>query len=425
MDSLPQSDQARENRQPLTAPSIAAASEPVALSGIAPSATPRSASAAQWFDWVIRLALWAVAVAAFAVKLGGDLANSEVLLPLLIVAGLMAVYLLASVSALARRLYAWAQAEPVAMSVMPLLLLAPYVFYGRLFGTFEASDLLTAGVLLFMPTALAVINTGRLRVADASLGLIVVAMPLVLPLTNYQTGAVVTTTDVLLRIGAFALPMLLLILTSRKQRANLNFLFVCAILSLWYSIEFNAFPGFDLPGQLTGLSYFHLAAICTFLYIVAVSGRFDRLGLSFSPTPRGLSIVASNLALFALIAIPVGLVTRFIVPGAVATSAADALAHAFTIFIAVALPEELLFRGTVLQYLDDTFRWPQAQTIVISALIFGAAHLNNPPNAGWYFVLATVAGVFYARAYIATKNVTASATLHTAVNWIWALVFAG
>ncbi|MCL4504834.1 MAG: CPBP family intramembrane metalloprotease [Chloroflexi bacterium] len=419
MDSLPQSDRARESRQPLTAPSIAAASEPVALPDIAPAPAPH------WFDWAIRFALWAVAVAAFAAKLGGNLANSEVLLPLLIVAALMAFYLLASVAPVARRLYAWAQAEPVAMSVMPLLLLAPYVLYGRLYGTFEASDLLTAGVLLFMPVALAVINTGRLRVADASLGLIVVAMPLVLPLTNYQTGAVVTSTDVLLRLGAFALPALLLALASRKQRAGLNFLFVCAVLSLWYSIEFNAFPGFDLPGQPAGLSYFHLAAICAFLYIVAVSGRFSGLGLSFSPTPHGLSVVASNLALFALIAIPVGLVTRFVIPGIAMTSAPDALARAFTIYIAVALPEEILFRGTLLRYLDDTFRWPQATTIVVSALIFGAAHLDNPPNAGWYFVLATIAGVFYARTYLATKNVTAAATLHTAVNWIWALVFAG
>jgi membrane protease YdiL (CAAX protease family) len=42
-----------------------------------------------------------------------------------------------------------------------------------------------------------------------------------------------------------------------------------------------------------------------------------------------------------------------------------------------------------------------------------------------YFVLATIAGVFYARAYLATRNVGASAALHTAVNLLWKLFFVG
>ncbi len=420
MDSLPQSEQAQESRQHYEEPDTATTGITASLPESAPAA-PKP----QWADWAIRAALWAVTVGIFAGRLGGDLSNSAVLLPLLIVAALMAFYLLASVAPVMNRIYAWAQAEPVAMSAMPLIMLAPYIFYGQLYGTFEASNLLMSGVLLYMPVALSVINTRRLRVADALLGLIVVAMPLVLPLTNYQIGAVLTTGDALLRVGAFVLPLLLLLLSTREQKANLHFLFVCSVLSLWYSIEFNAFPGFDLPGQPAGLAYFHLAAIAAFLYILAVSGRFGGLGLSFSLSPRSLSIVASNLAIFALIAIPLGLLTHFIIPGVAPTSIPDALARAFTIYIAVALPEEILFRGTLLHYLDDTFRWPQAQTIVISALIFGAAHLDNPPNIGWYFVLAAIAGIFYARVYVATKNVSASATLHTAVNWIWALVFAG
>ena len=95
----------------------------------------------------------------------------------------------------------------------------------------------------------------------------------------------------------------------------------------------------------------------------------------------------------------------------------------YGLYLFIALPEEILFRGTLLRYLGDTYRWSEPVIIVVSALIFGASHLNNPPNVGWYFVLATVAGVFYARTYLMTKNVGASATLHTAVNWLWLMIF--
>jgi membrane protease YdiL (CAAX protease family) len=95
------------------------------------------------------------------------------------------------------------------------------------------------------------------------------------------------------------------------------------------------------------------------------------------------------------------------------------------IFLLVALPQEILFRGTILTYIEDAFQWPPALVIGASSLLFGAAHLNNPPNVGWYFALATLAGIFYARVFLATRNVTASAAVHAAVNWLWWLLFRG
>jgi membrane protease YdiL (CAAX protease family) len=131
------------------------------------------------------------------------------------------------------------------------------------------------------------------------------------------------------------------------------------------------------------------------------------------------------MVVLALIVVPLGLVTQFITPGAPTFDLLDWLSTAVTIFLFVALPEEILFRGALLSHLQDTYRWSDPVTIGVSALIFGASHLNNPPNVGWYFVLATVAGVFYARTYLMTKNVAASAVLHTIVNWLWATIFRG
>jgi len=376
----------------------------------------------EWIDWSIRLLACAVAIAALTSQLITRAPNNEGALSLVILAGLIVIYLLGSIEPVARRLYAWAQSNPVGMAFPPLLLLIPYVVFGRRSAQFDVSDVLVAVILLFLPVALTLMNTPRLKWGDIGLGLVSVAMPLVAPILRNES---ITATDGLLRAGAFALPVLLLALTTRQQKERLNFHFLCAVLALWYSIEFKAFPSFNLPGQPTEMSYFQLAAICTFLYVLAIAGRFGALGLSFKPSPRGLSIVASNLAIFALIAVPVGLISGFIKPGLTPASLGEALTRAFVLYLTIALPEEILFRGALLSYLNDALRWPQAQTIALSALVFGAAHLNNSPNPGWYFVLATVAGVFYARTYLATKNVAAAATLHAAVDWLWALVFAG
>ena len=375
-----------------------------------------------WIDWLARLLLWAVIVFGFARQLADQLSGSEILLPLLLFAALMAATLLASIAPVAGRVYDLAQTEPVAAAILPLVLLLPFYYYGRATDTFELSDLLVAAVLLFMPMALVLVRTPRLRASDIWLGLATVAMPLVQPLIHNQE---IESTGLLLRAGAFALPILLLVFTSRRQKERLDFLFLCAVLAVWYSIEFNAFPAFTLPGQSADMPYFHLAAIPYFLYLLAAAGKFNRLGLSFKPSPRGLSIFTSNLAVFALIAVPLGLLAKFITPGFSASTPLEALARALTIYAFVALPEEILFRGTLLTYLDETMRWPEAITIGISALVFGAAHLNNQPNPGWYFVLAVIAGVFYARTYLATRNVGTAATLHTAVDWLWAFIFAG
>jgi membrane protease YdiL (CAAX protease family) len=399
-------------------PGIAPISPAPAVVGPAPAVV---GPALGWVDWLVRLVIWGISVVAFANQLNSTLSITTVAI-VVVFALLMAGFLIASIAPVAVHLFGAARAQPLGFALLPLVLLLPYVWYTRQNGDFDTADLLAAGVLLFMPTALAVLNTPALAVSDVVLGLVGIALPLVVPIIRNQA---LDTTALLLRAGAFALPVLLLLLTTPQQKRRLNFLFISAVLSLWYGVEFNVFPAFTWPIQDITLSYFHLAAILVFVYILAATGRFRALGLSFQPSARGLSTVASNLALYALIAIPLGLITHFLTLRFSAPTVGAALGQVLTIYLFVALPEEILFRGTLLAYLDETMRWPSATTVIVSALLFGAAHLNNPPNVGWYFVLAALAGVFYARAYLTTKNVGAAATLHTAVNVIWALIFAG
>ena len=64
----------------------------------------------------------------------------------------------------------------------------------------------------------------------------------------------------------------------------------------------------------------------------------------------------------------------------------------------------------------------------MQSIIFGAAHLNThsiSSNIGWTFVFATLAGVFYARTFLATRNAASAGVVHAAVNWAGWLLFGG
>ena len=60
--------------------------------------------------------------------------------------------------------------------------------------------------------------------------------------------------------------------------------------------------------------------------------------------------------------------------------------------------------------------------LVVSSVIFGATHLNNGPLPDWrYFVLATIAGLFYGFIYMRTKSLAVPALVHAMVDSVWVL----
>jgi hypothetical protein len=428
MDSLSQSN----TPQPPNDPALASALDSSGATALAQAAqatepqSPSRPSPVSALDLAIRLILWAAVMLGFISQSGGA-PLSDLVYPLLILGLLSAGYLLASLPSVAADVRRLAENQPLLMAVLSLFLLLPLIVYARSTQDFDFTEVLFTGVLIVLPTAGSLLNAPQLRRGDISLGLIMVALPLLLPFARDETWRSAETfeiTGVLLRLGAFALPVLLLALTTQEQKQRLNFLFVCAVLSLWYSVEFDVFPSIAIS-ETQDAPYFQFAVIPLFLYVLALAGRFDRLGLSFSPTPRGLSTIAANTGLFAVIALPVGLVTGFLAPGFAAPTLQEAAVRALQIFLFVALPEEILFRGTLLTYLLELLGGNIAVAVAISSLIFGAAHLNNTPNAGWFFVLATIAGFFYARAFLATRNVATAGVVHAAVDWLWWLIFRG
>src|SRR5436309_2758975 len=73
--------------------------------------------------------------------------------------------------------------------------------------------------------------------------------------------------------------------------------------------------------------------------------------------------------------------------------------------------------------------WPYARlgpqgALLFAAVLFGLSHFNKGASFNWrYVVLATIAGIFYGRAWRVRRQVLASSITHTAVDVVWSLWF--
>ncbi len=86
--------------------------------------------------------------------------------------------------------------------------------------------------------------------------------------------------------------------------------------------------------------------------------------------------------------------------------------------LGVAIPEELLFRALIQNWLMLRFGFTY-RTLGVAALIFGASHLDNPPGPlpNWrYMILATIAGFVFGWVFWKSSSIWASAGLHALVN---------
>ncbi len=167
--------------------------------------------------------------------------------------------------------------------------------------------------------------------------------------------------------------------------------------------------------------------------LIAVIGwkgyRNAKIGIDLVPKFRDLYIALAALLMIMVVVAPAGLVTGFLTFGFSEKLNALKLAAGFIgIFLTVALPEELFFRGILLTGLEkvSSRKWVPA---VVSSLAFGLMHWNNISGLQMqitYVSLATLAGFGYAWAYKKSgNNLLAAMLAHTLVDWVWRLIFAG
>ena len=192
-----------------------------------------------------------------------------------------------------------------------------------------------------------------------------------------------------------------------------------AVLALWVPVEFG------LLARL-GLSSIVVVALAVAAGLLAFRSRPDVLDVrkAFSLSSIDVKTGVVNFLIFAAIAVPLGLLLGFIHPNFDAAELSRVPATLGVIFLFNALPEEILFRGLIQNWIENVTA-TRTGSLLISSVIFGASHLNNgvrQPNYT-YVLMASIAGVFYGLAWRSRKNVLTSSITHTLVNTSWNLFF--
>ncbi len=195
---------------------------------------------------------------------------------------------------------------------------------------------------------------------------------------------------------------------------------VLALVVIGAPVEFRLLAGaWPHPG-LGAMPKFLLLDAALYIYLVV--RRLDGVGFDFRVRLRDLLIGFREWAFYAPIAIALGLALHFIrykpgFPGAGTVAAGWLITFFF-----VAIPEELFFRGLLQNMLEP--RLGQRGALLVASIIFGLSHFNKPLPFNWrYVLLATIAGIFYGRAWLDRRRLTCSGITHTTVDVVWSVWF--
>jgi len=202
------------------------------------------------------------------------------------------------------------------------------------------------------------------------------------------------------------------------QRGDWHDAFILLVLGL--AVDLRWFES-AWPSGLRALNELLLvdAGLYGFLAIRQLTGVGFNFHLMWSDWKTGLR----ELAFFAPIVIGLGLALGFIHPHRNLPGVGSALLRWIAIFIFTAVPEELFFRGWMQNLLER--RLGRRAALVIASVLFGLSHFNKrSAHFNWrYVILATVAGIFYGRAWREQRRVAASTITHASVDWLWGLWF--
>ncbi len=220
----------------------------------------------------------------------------------------------------------------------------------------------------------------------------------------------------------FALPVGLAALFELIPPADnaLSWQDVAALLAVGLPVEFGWLRGaWPHPGLA---SMPKLLLVDATLYAFLVVRRLPGVGYDFRFRLRDLGVGLREWAFFAPFGIGIGLGLRFIQFRGWPFSGWNFAAGWLVTFFFVAVPEELFFRG-LLQNLLEARLGPRG-ALAVAAPIFGLSHFNKPLPFNWrYVLLATIAGVFYGRAWRDRKRLSCAAITHATVDVVWSVWF--
>lgn len=192
---------------------------------------------------------------------------------------------------------------------------------------------------------------------------------------------------------------------------------VLALLGVSVDLHF-----FDRAWPVAGLSALpKLLFVDAGLYGYLVVRPIEGIGFDFRLKRSDFAIGLREFIYFAPVAIAIGFVLNFLhLHLTLSSPAGFAAGWLFTAFF-VALPEELFFRGLMLNLLER--RIGRNKALAAVSVLFGLAHFNKrAAHFNWrYVILAAIAGVFYGRAWLAERRLAAASITHATVDTVWSI----
>jgi|SRR5215469_326742 len=222
--------------------------------------------------------------------------------------------------------------------------------------------------------------------------------------------------------AAYAVAPTLLVAASRGKSAGTAVDYL-AVAIVWLPVEFRwIYRLFPFPPQLTHTLTI-LLALSTGVAAFVLVRQLDGIGYTIEWARGTDTSVLIHFALFAAIAVPLGIAMGFIAydPSLSRLRSLPVAVIGITFF--TAWPEEFLFRGILQNLFAQSLR-SQWLGLAAASIVFGLSHILHAPFPNWkYVILATIAGLFYGHAWMKSGSLLPGTLVHALVDVSWHLLF--
>jgi uncharacterized protein len=220
----------------------------------------------------------------------------------------------------------------------------------------------------------------------------------------------------------FLLPVVVAVILWQARRAdpvqkgNWRDFFILILLGLAVDLRWFE-PAW--PAQLRALN--KLVLLDSGLYGFIAIRQLSNVGFDLKVRGKDLRTGFRELVFYAPIAVPLGLALGFLHFRPHMPSFPLTFGTWLITFFAIAIPEEIYFRGWMQNLIER--RCGRHAALLTTAAVFGLSHFNRRAvHFNWrYVLLAAIAGVFYGRAWRQDRRVAPSAITHSLVDAIWSL----
>jgi uncharacterized protein len=220
----------------------------------------------------------------------------------------------------------------------------------------------------------------------------------------------------------FGLPILISLVLLRakrfdpEQRGNWRDFAILLLLGL--PVDLRWFEA-AWPPHLSVIS--KLILLDSGLYGFLVIRQLTEVGLDLKIGKQDAVVGLRELLFYAPIGIVLGFALRFLHFHAHIPTLGSALGALLVTFFFIAIPEEIYFRGWMQNLLER--RLGRNASLWTTAIVFGLSHFNKRGAHfnGRYVVLASIAGIFYGRAWRSRRRIAAAAITHCGVDTLWTL----